>query len=91
MDNSEAQKILREQLARVSANSYSELTLLVERQYIETHKLCAASGKTYQVEIRYFWDDQPGDAIRVVGSVDDGGIRAFLPLTDSVLIARKQM
>ncbi|ULA64247.1 MAG: hypothetical protein LZF86_110950 [Nitrospira sp.] len=78
-------------MARFVGSSHFELARLVEAQHVEVHKVSAVSGKTYQVEIQFFWDDQSGDTIRVVGSVDDGGMRAFLPLTDSVLISRRQM
>jgi len=33
-----------------------------------------------------FWDDSVGGDIRVIGSLDDGGIRAFFPLTMSLLV-----
>lgn len=89
MDKSEAQKILREQLARFS-RSHSELAPLVESQRVEVYEVRGASGATYEVEIQFFWDDQPGDTIRVAGSIDDGGIRAFVPLTDSLLVARTE-
>jgi hypothetical protein len=88
MDKSEAQKILREQMARIGNRSHSELTSLVEAGHIELYKIHGERGTVYQVEIQFFWDDQPGNTIRIMGSVDDGGVRAVLPLTDSVLIAR---
>ncbi|MEN8188970.1 MAG: hypothetical protein ABFS19_03930 [Thermodesulfobacteriota bacterium] len=37
-------------------------------------------GRKYQIEIQIFWDDKTGGDIRVMGSVDDGGLRAFIPL-----------
>jgi len=49
-----------------------------------------ASGTAYQIEIQFFWDDKPGGTIRVAGSIDDGGIRAFVPLTDSFLVTRTE-
>lgn len=88
MDNTEAQKVLREQLVPFSGRSHFELTRLVEEKRVEAYAVHTKGGKTYQVEIRFFWDDQPGDTIRILGSVDDGGIRAFFPLTESVLILR---
>jgi hypothetical protein len=90
MDKSEAQKILSEQLARFNGRSHSELAPLVEARHIEAYEVRGASGTTYQIEMQYFWDDRPGDTIRVIGSIDDGGIRAFVPLTDSLLIPRPQ-
>lgn len=88
MDKSEARKILSEQLARFSGSSYSELAPLAEAECVENYKVRATSGKAYQVEIQFFWDNRPGDTIRVMGSIDDGGIRAIFPLTDSLLIAK---
>ena len=90
MDKSEAHKILGEQLARFSGRSHSELAPLVEAQHVEACEVRANSGTTYQVEIEFFWDDRLGDTIRVLGSIDDGGWRAFVPLTDSFLITRAE-
>jgi hypothetical protein len=44
-------------------------------------------GAQYQFEIDILWDRQPGGPIRVIGSVDDGGVRAFLPLTQGFLLS----
>ena len=90
MDKSEAQKILGEQLARFSSRSHSELAPLVEAHHVEAYEVRGESGTTYQIEIQFFWDDRPGDTIRVMGGIDDGGIRAFVPLTDSLLITRPE-
>jgi hypothetical protein len=88
MNKSEAQKILSEQLARFGGRSHSELAPLVEAQRGETCEVRGESGTTYHIQIQFFWDDRPGDTIRVMGSIDDGGIRAFVPVTDSLLITR---
>ena len=85
MDKSEAHKILGEQLARFG--SYTELVPLVESGRIENFEVHGLSGTKYQVEIQFFWDDKRRRIIRVMGSIDDGGIRAFVPLTDSSLIS----
>lgn len=47
----------------------------------------ADNGVDCQVEISVFWDDRPDSDIRVILSIDDGGWRAFLPVTDSFIIA----
>ena len=44
------------------------------------------AGTWYQATIRPFWDDQPHGAIRVLFGIDDGGIGAYHPLTDSLLL-----
>ena len=50
-------------------------------------EMVGASGTRYHVEVQFFWDDEPKRTIRVVGSIDDGGMRAFMPLTESVLVS----
>lgn len=90
MDKAEAQNILREQLTRFRGCSHSELVPFVEVQHVEAYEVQAVSGTTYQVESQFFWDDKPGDTIRVFCSIDDGGIRAFVPLTDCLLVARTE-
>ena len=87
MDTSEAEKILSEQLARFSGRSHSELAALVESRHLEAYEDRGASGTSYQVEIQFLWDGRPGGTIRILGSIDDGGIRAFFPVTDSLLVS----
>lgn len=87
MNESEARYILDEQLARFSDRTHSELAALVEAKQIEAYEVRAASGTVYQVEIQFFWDDRRGNTIRVMGCIDDGGVRALVPLTESILIA----
>ena len=88
MDKAEANTILSEQLARFNGRSHSELAALVESRHLEAYEVRGASGTSYQVEIQLFWDGRPGDTIRILGSIDDGGIRALFPVTDSVLVTR---
>lgn len=46
------------------------------------------SGRVaYQGEVQVFWDDKPNGAIRVMASIDDGGWRAFVPLTADFILA----
>jgi len=33
-----------------------------------------------------FWDGRPGGDIRVLASIDDGGWRAFFPLTETLVV-----
>lgn len=40
------------------------------------------------VEIEAFWDDRPDADVRVIFAIDDGGWRAFVPVTDSFIIAK---
>ncbi len=86
MDKKEAQSILDDQLASFSRRAYSELVKWVEERHIETLEVQGSSGTPYQVEIQFVWDDQPRGVIRILGNIDDGGIRAYFPLGRSELV-----
>ena len=43
------------------------------------------SGQLYQIEIQAFWGDKPNGNIRVSGSIDDGELRVFTPLTEDII------
>jgi hypothetical protein len=47
-----------------------------------------AQGTWYRASVHPVWDDKPGGTIRVFISVDDGGIGAYSPLSDCLLIER---
>jgi hypothetical protein len=88
MDKKEANSILAEHLARYRTRSYAELAAWARGGRIDTAEAVGQSGTNYQIEIQFFWDDQPDGDVRVVGSVSDGrGIRAFVPLTDSFILS----
>ena len=86
MDNDEALTILEHELARFRTESYEDL---VSRPPIESLHVDreGPSGATYQVEIQFFWEHHPNGNILVMGSIDDGGWRAFSPLTRSFIKA----
>jgi hypothetical protein len=85
MNKQEAQGLLIECLAGYRNYSYDDLqTRLGE---IDTCQVIGESGIQYQVEIQVFWDDKLQQNIRVIGAIDDGGWRAFLPLADSFIMA----
>jgi len=76
--------VLETELARWRRLSFSAL---VERiGHSETLDIRGASGTPYQVEVQVFWDNAPGGVLRVLGSVDDGSLRAFVPLTQDFLL-----
>jgi hypothetical protein len=84
MDNREAAAVLREHLAGYRRRSYSELVGLRGRP--QTAELQAGSGRRYQIEVEVSWDGQAGGAIRVLGSVDDGGLRSFKPISQDFIL-----
>jgi hypothetical protein len=82
----ETSGILASELAKFSNLSIFDLTPFVERQQVETFEVGAESGNVYQLEIQFCWDNVPGGAIRVLGSIDNKGRRSLIPLTDSFVI-----
>ncbi len=81
MDVTEAGGILEQQIGSLRERPYSELKQLVEARVIQTLEIVGASGTRYNVEAQAFWDSKKRDNIRVLASIDDGGTRAFHPVT----------
>jgi hypothetical protein len=86
MDKKEAKSILSEYLSGYLSRSYAELAALVLAGQSQT-RVVLPSGSRYQLEVQFFWDDEPDGDVRVLGSVDDGGIRAFIPITDDFILS----
>jgi hypothetical protein len=85
MDKREATAVLREHLERYRRRQYGELVVLIGKPQV--FECRGASGATYQIEVGVHWDHQPGGALRVLASIDDGGWRALKPLTDDFIVA----
>jgi len=85
MDKEKALAVLAVQLGRYRRRSYAALRALIGE--IEAYEIETPDGLAYQIEIQVFWDDKPGGDIRVGGAVDDGGWRAYAPLTDDFIIS----
>ncbi len=85
MDNAEAGALLKDHLVGYRLRPYSELVKLLGKPQVA--ELRAATGIRYQVEVEVFWDGRPGGALRVLGSIDDGGGRALRPLCDDFILA----
>ena len=84
MDHQEATSILVRELGRYRAMPYVDLlALLNQTTHIDTS---GPSGTKYQIEIQVMWDDEPKGDLRVIGAIDDGRWRAFVPLTDSFIL-----
>lgn len=53
----------------------------------DTRTVVAESGVQYQVDVQAFWDSrQPGN-LRVIVAIDDGGWRAFKPISTDFIVA----
>jgi hypothetical protein len=83
MNNQEARQLLREELSLYEEKNYADLVKLMGEE-LHSEKQ-GPSGTQYQIEILITWDSTPNGAIHVIGSIDDGGWRAFFPLTDGIL------
>jgi hypothetical protein len=86
MDREEALKLLEAQLDGYRSLSYGEAAAKIGSE--EVVEVIGPSGATYQIEVQLVWDGKPDGDVRVLGAVDDGGWRAFAPLTADVLIRR---
>jgi hypothetical protein len=84
VNTAEARQLLAAKLAELRRRSYSDLLRLMEPEGLE---VAGPSGVTYQLEVEAFWDDEPQRNLRVLASIDDGGWRAFHPLTDDFIVA----
>jgi hypothetical protein len=52
-----------------------------------TLEIDGSSGSRYYVDVLVYWDGEPGGNVRVMGTIDDGGARAFVPLSDDFIKA----
>lgn len=85
MDREEALELLRRHLESYRRRSCLDLTRLIGK--VETAELAGASGAAYQLEVAAHWDAAPGGSVRVVGTIDDGGWRAILPVSEDFIMA----
>lgn len=74
-----------EQLGAYRRRSYADLAATIGE--VRTGDIASPSGRECQTEVNVLWDDCAGGNIRVIASIDDGGLHAFAPLTDSFIKA----
>lgn len=84
MNNDEAIQLLDAELADYRQLPYADLARRIEDESVHIERR-GASGAEYQVEIQFFWDGDAGGGVLVIGSIDDGGWRAFSPLSRSFI------
>jgi len=86
MDENEARGLVQAELADLRRASYAQLVeRLLDKQ--ETFERLGATGARYAVEIQAMWDGKPQGNLRVMASIDDGGLRSFVPLSDDFIRA----
>ena len=76
MNVAEAQKVLAERLAKLRPLAYAELVAKIGA--VLNEEIARDSHRTWQLEFQVEWDDEPAGNVRVLGSIDDGGLRAAL-------------
>jgi hypothetical protein len=86
MSDEEAKGVLRAEFLKLQAAGYDKLAERLAGKK-ERSDVISLSGATYHVELEGFWDDKEHRDLRVVASIDDGGLRAFLPFTDAFTIS----
>ncbi len=86
MDEQEASALLALELEQWRRWPYAELARRVDGEPVTGH-VVGRSGASYQFEIQVIWDGRPGEDVRVLGAIDDGGVRAFLPLPADFIMA----
>jgi hypothetical protein len=79
MNNEEAIALLEAELDHFRRETHADLANRIGTGPVVFER-DGASGAKYQIEIDMVWDDGTGGNIRVLGSIDDGGWRAFKPL-----------
>jgi hypothetical protein len=80
----EALSLLEEELGKLRRESYNDLVGRIKTGAL-TETRQGDSGTEYQLEFTFTWDDRPGGNVRVLGSIDDGRWRAFVPITRSFI------
>jgi hypothetical protein len=65
--------------------SYADVAARIDDE--ETCEFTGPSSMEYQIEIQFLGDGQPDGNIRVFGRIDDGGLRAFVPLIDDFFMS----
>jgi hypothetical protein len=85
MDYEIAQALIDEELARMQKMSYEELLKYLDKTLCKC--FVGPDGQNYQIETQVFWDGKKGGSIRVMVSVDDGGLAAIKPLCGDFIVS----
>jgi hypothetical protein len=86
MNTAEARVVLDEHLDAWRRRSHADLAALVGAGCCRHADVVGPSGTRYQVDVEVVWDGHPGGTIRVLAAIDDGGWRAFVPISESFLV-----
>ena len=82
----EARTLVEQALQVLREQPYEALVeRLLNKQKVS--EIVSASGTRYQIEVTAFWDSPKNRNLRVLGAIDDGGWRAFKPLSTDFIMA----
>jgi hypothetical protein len=84
MDKVEAGAILSRLAGEYRALSYEELKRFLGNPVTLSDR--SPSGVEYQIEIESVWDDAPDHNLRVLLSIDEGGLRPFAPIMEHFIV-----
>ena len=84
MTNVEAIRILDQALQVFRDEPYNDLVNRLGTGPVVCERR-GPDGVNYQIEIDFVWDGRTGGDVLVTGSIDDGGWRAFVPITRSFI------
>jgi len=86
MNKQEVERIANEVGSRYRARPREELLRYIDDQ--DDFEVVAPSGNRYQIEVSAVWDDQKGNDLRFLISVDDDTFTAAIaPLTVDFIVA----
>jgi hypothetical protein len=85
MDKKEAQQLLKGRVNQLRAISYHDLLGLLDKETVIAVE--GVSGRRYSIETSVFWDGAKDRDLRVIVAIDDGGWRAYAPMTDDFIMA----
>lgn len=85
MNKTEARQLLLRHLTGYRNRSYGVLARLIGS--LDVAEVTGPGAAMYQIEVQVLWDGKAGHDIRVIGGIDDGGLRALAPLTESFIMA----
>jgi hypothetical protein len=72
----EAEALLQKRMEEMRTRPFADLVKLLETA--DVIEVTGATGKEYQIEVNAMWDDDAKTRLRVCGSIDDGGFRAWV-------------
>jgi hypothetical protein len=85
MDHEIARMLRDQELIRLRTSSYQDLLKHIEKT--SSTQLNGPDGKQYQIETQVFWDTMRSGNLRVMVSVDDGGLSSLKPLCGDFIIS----